>query len=73
MTKLILHNDDDNSSLKIVAALIRYCKHDKIQADQCTLIAHLNGKCQIQSGDFIELLNMKNKLDTLNINVELTQ
>jgi 3-deoxy-D-manno-octulosonic acid (KDO) 8-phosphate synthase len=44
-----------------------------IQADQCVLIAHNNKKVTIKSGDFMELLDIKNKLETLNITVELTQ
>lgn len=73
MAKLILHNDNHNSSLKVIASLIRYCEHEPIQADQCTLIAHNIGKCEIKHGDFMELLDMKNKLETLDITVEITQ
>jgi ATP-dependent Clp protease adaptor protein ClpS len=73
MAKLILYNDDHNSSLKVIASLIRYCEHNPHQADQCTLITHNVGQCEIKNGDFMELLDIKNKLETLNITVELTQ
>lgn len=72
MAKLILYNDDHNSSLKVRAALIRFCEHDPIQADQCTLIAHNVGKCVIKNGDIMDLLDMKNSLETVGITVELT-
>jgi ATP-dependent Clp protease adaptor protein ClpS len=73
MAKLVLHNDDKNSFMFVKACLIRYCEHMPIQADQCVLIAHNNKKVTIKSGDFMELLDIKNKLETLNITVELTQ
>jgi hypothetical protein len=44
-----------------------------IQADQCTLIAHNNGKVTIKEGDFIELLDIKNQLENHNLKVELIQ
>lgn len=73
MAKLILFNDEKNSYYKVKASLIRYCDHLPIQADQCTLIAHNNGKVTIKEGDFIELLDIKNNLENHNLKVELIQ
>jgi len=73
MAKLVLYNDEDNSYFKVKASLIRFCDHMPMQADQCTLIAHNNGKVTIKEGDFIELLDMKNQLENYNLKVELIQ
>lgn len=73
MAKLVLYNDDENSYYKVKASLIRYCDHLPIQADQCTLIAHNNGKVTIKEGDFIELLDIKCNLENHNLKVELIQ
>jgi ATP-dependent Clp protease adaptor protein ClpS len=73
MAKLVLYNDEDNSYFKVKASLIRFCDHMPMQADQCTLIAHNNGKVTIKEGDFMELLDMKNQLENHNLKVELIQ
>jgi len=73
MARLILHNDKENSYLKIKASLIKYCNHEGIQAEQCTIIAHNNGKVVIKEGDFMDLLKIRDNFERHNINVELTE
>jgi ATP-dependent Clp protease adaptor protein ClpS len=73
MAKLVLYNDEKNSYMKVKASLIRFCEHMPLQADQCTLIAHNNGKVTIKEGDFMELLHMKNSLEKYDLKVELIQ
>ena len=65
--KIVLYNDKKNDFLYIIACLIKYCKHDSIQAEQCALIAHNIGKCPIISGDYIDMLEIKSLLDDKNI------
>ena len=50
--ELILFNDDVNTFDYVIDTLIEVCGHDPIQAEQCALIAHFNGKCGIKSGTF---------------------
>jgi len=38
--KLVLYNDDKHDFLYVIACLIRCCKHDPIQAEQCAVITH---------------------------------
>lgn len=71
MAKLVLHNDKENSYMKVQACLIRYCEHLPMQAEQCTLIAHNTGKCTVKTGDFMELFEMKSQLEQHNLKVEL--
>lgn len=71
MAKLILYNDNKSSFNKVKASLIRFCEHEHLQADQCALIAHNNGKVTIKEGDFMDLYNIKNNLDKYDLKVEL--
>jgi hypothetical protein len=71
MAELVLYNDKENSYMKVKACLIRYCEHLPIQAEQCTLIAHTAGKCNIMTGDFIELFDIKSQLEQHNLTVEI--
>lgn len=71
MAQLILHNDDDNSFLKVKACLIKCCNHLPLQAEQCALIANNNKKCTIKEGDFLELLEIKTELERFKLNVEI--
>jgi ATP-dependent Clp protease adaptor protein ClpS len=52
---LILYNDDFNTFDHVIACLVRYCEHDELQAEQCSLIVHYNGKCSVKKGSFDDL------------------
>ena len=52
---LVLFNDNINSFDFVIQCLIEICNHEVEQAEQCTLVAHLKGKCNVKSGNFIEL------------------
>ena len=52
---LIVYNDDVNTFEHVIRSLIVVCGHELIQAEQCTLIIHHNGKCQVKRGEFEEL------------------
>tara|TARA_R110002020_G_scaffold115034_5_gene264578 strand:+ start:3384 stop:3641 length:258 start_codon:yes stop_codon:yes gene_type:complete len=71
--KLTLLNDDKLSFEYIMACLIRHCDHSLTQAEQCAILAHNKGKCDIISGEFFEMLELKNKFDLLKINSELIE
>ena len=71
--KLVLHNDTENDFLYVMAILIRYCNHERDQAEQCALITHNVGKCDIKSGSFIDMFEIKSNLESLSLNVELEE
>lgn len=50
--ELILYNDDHNTFDHVISCLVKYCKHDVYQAEQCAWIVHTKGKCVIKSGDY---------------------
>lgn len=53
---LILYNDDHNYFDFVIESLISICKHTEEQAEQCALIVHFNGKCDVKRGGY-DLLN----------------
>lgn len=60
--KLILHNDDIHTFDDVIEALIEICKHDLIQAEQCTMLVHYKGKCTVKTGSMDVLKPMHEKL-----------
>lgn len=52
---LIVYNDDVNTFDHVIEALVKICRHDIIQAEQCTMIIHYNGKCQVKHGPYEKL------------------
>ena len=59
---LVLYNDDFNTFDTVINALIKVCKHETIQAEQCTWIVHYNGKCAVKEGEFSKLRPMRQAL-----------
>ncbi len=52
---LILYNDDHNTFDWVIECLIDLCQHQAEQAEQCALLVHFKGKCQIKKGSYNEL------------------
>jgi len=44
---LYLVNDENNTFEHIINCLVAICDHNELQAEQCALIAHYNGVCEI--------------------------
>ncbi len=55
---LILYNDDVNTFDFVIESLIKVCKHDLLQAEQCTYLVHYKGKCLVKNGSFAKLKPM---------------
>lgn len=53
--KLIIFNDDVNTFDFVIDSLISVCGHEPLQAEQCTLIIHFKGKCDVKSGEYSKL------------------
>jgi ATP-dependent Clp protease adaptor protein ClpS len=53
--QLILYNDDVNTFEFVSETLIKICRHDPIQAEQCTWLVHYVGKCCVKEGEFSNL------------------
>ncbi|MCB9360219.1 MAG: ATP-dependent Clp protease adaptor ClpS [Flavobacteriales bacterium] len=52
---LVLFNDNDNTFDHVINLLVKVCKHDAIQAEQCAFLVHYKGKCTVKSGAIEEL------------------
>jgi ATP-dependent Clp protease adaptor protein ClpS len=61
--KLILFNDDYHSFDFVIESLIEVCEHDPITAEQCTMIVHYKGRCDVKEGSKDFLLPYRNGLD----------
>lgn len=59
---LILFNDEFNQFEFVIDTLVEVCKHNRVQAEQCTLIAHHKGKCDVRSGEREELRPLRDEL-----------
>ena len=49
---LIVWNDHVNTFDWVIESLVDVCGHETIQAEQCALIIHHNGKCGVRKGSF---------------------
>lgn len=53
--QIILYNDEFNSFDFVIESLIKVCKHEPVQAEQCTYLVHYKGKCSVKKGSYKEL------------------
>ncbi len=56
---LVVYNDDFNTFEHVIQTLIKVCKHDVHQAEQCTWLIHYKGKCAVKKGIYAELKPMR--------------
>lgn len=59
---LILYNDDVNTFEFVTESLIKVCRHDSIQAEQCTYLVHYTGKCVVKNGTYKALNPLREAL-----------
>lgn len=55
---LIVWNDDINTFDWVIKTLVEVCKHEPEQAEQCAMIIHYKGKCDVKKGTLEELKSM---------------
>lgn len=53
---LVLHNDDVNTFDFVINSLVEVCQHDPLQAEQCAIMVHFNGSCEVLQGSLHELM-----------------
>lgn len=59
MKDLIVYNDDFNTFEHVTNTLIKVCKHDVQQAEQCTYLIHYKGRCAVKKGPYDKLKPMR--------------
>lgn len=68
---LVLYNDDYHTFEFVIESLIEVCKHNLQQAEQCALITHNTGKCDIKKGDYDKLKPMRDALSDRDLRVSI--
>ncbi len=68
---LMVFNDDFNTFEHVIQTLIKVCKHDAHQAEQCTWLIHYKGKCAVKKGVYQELKPMKEGITDAGINAAI--
>lgn len=61
-SSLVLHNDDVNTFEFVMETLEEVCDHSGTQAEQCAMITHYKGKCEVMVGEMSELKVLKMEL-----------
>jgi ATP-dependent Clp protease adaptor protein ClpS len=69
--QIVVYNDDFNTFDFVIESLIKVCKHDPIQAEQCTFLIHYKGKCSVKKGTFESLEPMCTALLERGITAEI--
>jgi ATP-dependent Clp protease adaptor protein ClpS len=65
---LILYNDDINTFAHVIKSLVEVCGHDSVQAEQCALIVHFKGSCEVKIGVHEVLTAMCKSLNSKGLN-----
>ena len=68
---LVLHNDDIHTFDYVIESLIRICRMDTVQAEQCTFLVHYKGKCDIKKGTTRYLKPLKDGLIDRGLNATI--
>ena len=71
--KVILFNDDKHDFLYVIACLVRFCRHDALQAEQCAIIADGKGSVDVASGNFMDMLEINSSLEQMQLKTELRE
>jgi len=67
-SSLILFNDDINTFDYVIKSLVEVCGHDPVQAEQCAIIVHFKGKCEVKLGSHEVLNAMSRSLNLKGLN-----
>lgn len=68
---LTVWNDEVNTFDWVTQTLVEVCDHEKLQAEQCTIIIHYNGKCAVKNGEYNTLKPMKDEIVERGINATI--
>ncbi len=68
---LVLHNDEFNTFEHVIESLCSVCDHTLEQAEQCALLTHLCGQCEIKKGEKGDLMKISSQLQDLSLTVTI--
>ena len=68
---LYLINDRYNTFDHVINCLVAICDHDELQAEQCALLTHYNGSCEIAIAEMEVLIDLQEDLSLYGLDVEI--
>ena len=68
---LFLVNDEHNTFEHVINCLVAICEHDELQAEQCALLTHYKGSCEIAIGKMQDLILLQEDLALYGLDVEI--
>lgn len=68
---LVVYNDDFNTFDHVIETLMRVCKHNQQQAEQCTYLIHYKGKCSVKDGSYEKLKPMREAIMDAGIKADI--
>ena len=68
---LYLINDKYNTFEHVINCLIAICEHNSLQAEQCALLTHHTGSCEIAIGKIQDLIPLQEDLALYGLDVEI--
>jgi ATP-dependent Clp protease adaptor protein ClpS len=69
--QVVLYNDDVNTFDFVIELLVKYCKHEALQAEQCAMLVHYKGRCVVKKGGFDKMKSIHEKLSSSGLTAEL--
>ncbi len=69
--EIVLYNDEVNTFDHVIDCLVNTCGHSHLQAEQCSLIVHYNGKCTVKTGLLKDLKPQCTKLLEAGLSAEI--
>ena len=68
---LMVFDDDFNTFDHVINTLVKVCKHDVHQAEQCTFLIHYKGKCSVKKGIYEDLKPMREGITSAGIKASI--
>ncbi len=68
---IVLYNDDVNTFDHVIDMLVYACDHEPLQAEQCAMLVHYKGKCDVKSGSIEDLKPRCSKLLQAGLSAEI--
>ena len=68
---LYLINDEYNTFDHVINCLVAICEHDELQAEQCAILTHYRGSCEIAIGKMQDLVFLQEDLALYGLDVEI--
>ena len=68
---LMVYNDDFNTFDHVIHTLIKVCRHEAHQAEQCAYLIHYKGKCSVKKGAYEELKPMREEISSAGIKASI--